>query len=73
MAHPLQKYEKWTKEQKATEIKKLDDEMEFIHRLGSSIRKSKVMDQLLKNQLIKEMDDRAKDIYYERKLLTGRF
>lgn len=71
--NPYEKYAAWTKAEKEAKIKKLDEELAFIHKLDSDIRKSEVMDLTRKNLLIKEMDERAKEIYYERKLLTGRF
>ena len=73
MEHPLRKYEKTVKKDKQEFIDILDVEMKELWILERQIAKNNKLAIELRNRIMRNIDDRKKDIYYERKLLTGRF
>jgi len=73
MEHPLRKYEKTVKKDKQEFIDILDAEMKALWILERQIAKNNKLAIELRNRIMRNIDDRKKDIYYERKLLTGRF
>ena len=70
---PYERYAGLTKLEKIELDAAFHFELQDISEIERAISKLEFLDQITKNKLIKELDNRAKKVWWERKILSGKF
>lgn len=71
--NPYERYAGLTKQEKMDLDMKFACELQDISEIQKQIRHLEYLDQITQNKVIQELDNRAKDVWWERKILSGKF